>query len=226
MSIAWEKIFGDRLHLVGLVRIDVILPVHFICAAPVDPFESIGEVDQLAVVEPGVVAADILQVQWIDIGSIKIGGEHVGEMGAAILLPPAPSMEECEACPRRVEEQVIEPAGRLPHILPGIRPHHLVEGNHKFRLVPLYVEDEDSIIFRMCVVDGRILQAIISISGAFSSKPGKIDAQCVPSVAGQAVYRTAERARPSIPYIQDSGDLFSVLDIVVYDLVVREPLKH
>ena len=69
MAVAGEDILRNQFRLMSLVGVKVILPAVGV---------AVGEVDDVIVVGPGVVAAHQFQVQRPDFGTVPVGGEHVG----------------------------------------------------------------------------------------------------------------------------------------------------
>ena len=112
MAVSGEHVLRDDFDPVRLVPIAVVLPVALIRPVAVDAFETVGVVDDLRLVDPRVMAAHVLQIQWPDVRAVAVRGERMGDVAADVVVPYTPAMEERKAFARRAEQQMVEPRGR------------------------------------------------------------------------------------------------------------------
>ena len=164
MSVSGEDVLGDYFGLVGLIRVEVVLPASQM---------PIGVVDDLVRRSPSIVAGHVFQVEGPDFAAIDIGGKHVGNVPArsAIGLPNSPAMEECDSLAVRAEEQVIEPTRRVFHI--GAIEHlgDLRDADNQLRGIVLQVNQVDSIVLRRLHIDPWIAPSRVSVSRPFTVEP-------------------------------------------------------
>ena len=185
---------------------------------------DIAENDQPVGIGPSVMRGMVNQRQLPQTGAVPVGGEHprhIKSLSGTAWTEEAETVNERDPFAVRREQQMIEPVHGFETAAGGKFLHDPGQRDNQFAFAGLKVHQENSVVFRMGEIRGRIGHVGIAVTRPFDMQTGEIHGQGITAVGGHGV----DRPRQDFP-VGKAGNEMVVFHIVPDQGIVIEILEH